>query len=102
MQALRRKLTKCPAKSNSSNKDPSAAQTLGAAEMSTVGPPAGGDNIAIAGELSAPLATARRSRRLVRHSKRSSPTPPLNRRELFPCLGMTHILFIIFYHGLAH
>lgn len=96
MQALRRKLTKRPAKSNSSDKDRSVAETLGAAEIPTVGPPTGGNhNMTIAGELSATRTTSRRGRRLVRGSKSSSPTPPLNKRESFQLpLSMTHILSI--------
>jgi hypothetical protein len=90
MQALRRKL-KGPAKPNSSNKDRTAAETLGSA-MSTIGPPAGGDDMTIAGELSA-TPSSKHSRRLVQGSKGSRLTPPLNRRESVQLpLGMIHIL----------
>lgn len=95
MQALRRKLTKRPAKPNSTDKDRSMAETLGAAEMPTVGPPTGANhNMTIAGELSARTAS-RHGRRLVRGSKSSSARPPLDKRESFQLpLSMTHILSI--------
>lgn len=96
MQALRRKLTKRPAKSTGSDKDGPMPQSLGAAEMSTVGPPPGGhQNVTIAGELSPTPSTSRHSRRLVRGGRSRNPTPPLNRRESF-LLGMTHILSIFY------
>ena len=92
MQALRRKL-KGPAKPNSSNKDRTAAETLG----STVGSPAGGDNdMTIAGELSATPSS--------KHgSKGSRLTPPLNRRESVQLpLGMTSIFCPFFDDELAY
>ena len=94
MRALRRKLTKGPAPSNTGNNDPSAAKALVAGEMTTVGSPAGGhkNNVAIAGELSPTPSTSRHGRKLVRNSKGSLPTPPLNRKDFFQLpSGMTQI-----------